>query len=253
MRRGAISGLRVRCRRRVWMGGRDARSRRRTMRRLWGCAGPSAAGSGGGHALCRRGARRRQGLGRNPRVMPAPRSAGRRSDRAAVASRASGYSPRSSPCPEACGAGDRLGSHRSDLRRSHCYRGMLQRRGRNVGHCRIDFAAAREDVLRNDRGKAAIGELRIRDLCGEPPVSEKSDAVDVCDIGSVERTNISRIGAIARPIDLARRERKPADLRPYRPGDVQPDPRAAEKADERRRVDRRRLETAGDPAPAIGD
>jgi hypothetical protein len=29
---------------------------------------------------------------------------------------------------------------------------------------RVYFAAAREDVLRNDRGKAAIGELRVRDL-----------------------------------------------------------------------------------------
>ena len=49
--------------------------------------------------------------------------AGRRTDRAAVAERASGHPPRCVPCPEGRGAGDRLGPDRSDLRRSHGYRG----------------------------------------------------------------------------------------------------------------------------------
>src|SRR5260370_15019236 len=130
---------------------------------------------------------------------------------------------------------------------------MLQRRGRNMERRRVDFTGVRKDVLRNNRGKAAIGELRIRDLCGAPPVARKLDAVDVCDIATVERTNIAWIGAVVRPIDLARRERKPADLRPDRPGDVQPDPRAAEKADERPCIDRRPLGPTGDPAPASAD
>ena len=123
-------------------------------------------------------------MGRKPRAMPAPRSTGRGTDCAAVADRASGYPPRCAPCPEARGARDRLGSHRPDLRRPYCCRGMLQGCGRKTERRRVDFAGAREDVLRDDHGKAAIGELRIRDQCGEPPVTGKLDTVDVCDVGA---------------------------------------------------------------------
>ncbi len=118
---------------------------------------------------------------------------------------------------------------------------------------RDDLAGARENMLGGDGSEPAIGELRIPNLGGEHHVAHDLNVVDGPYIGLVEPANVARLGRVARPVGLARCQREPAHLRPDRPGDVQPGACAAEKGDERRRVDRRRLKGPGHPAPALPD
>jgi hypothetical protein len=253
---------------RRWRGGPRLMSRRLSMhiyrlvplrrgsmvRDICRTAGPSAAWSAGLPLLHYRRLRRRQGVNRvRPLEIPTPRNVRRRTGRAAIANRASGTPSRCFSRAASCGAGHRLRPQRPDLGRSHRHRSALQGSGSRMARRRVDFAAGREDVLWNDRGKAAIGELRVRHLRGEPSVARKLDGINACDVAAVDRTDIRRIGAVARPIDLAGGERKPAELRSDRPGDVQPRASAAKKADKRRRIDRGGLETAGNPAPALTD
>ena len=119
--------------------------------------------------------------------------------------------------------------------------------------CCADIAGTGEDVLWDDGGESAIGELGVGNLRGQHHVPHHLDVVDVPDTAAVDATNVARVGRVARPIGLAWREWEPADLRPDRPGHIQPDARSAEKRNERRRVNRRRLEGPRNPAPAIFD
>src|SRR5215471_11258635 len=95
--------------------------------------------------------------------------------------------------------------------------------------CRIDLAGGGKYVLRHDGGEPAVDKRRVGELGGGNPVPRDVDAVDARHIGSVERADVTRVGGIARPEYLPGSERKPADLRPDRPGEIEPNSGAAEK------------------------
>jgi hypothetical protein len=75
------------------------------------------------------------------------------------------------------------------------------------------------------------------------------------DVADVDIADIGRVAVIARPIDLARRQREPADRRSRigrnRHGCL--DCRLGDEGDQRRGIDRLGDELAGDPAPATLD
>ena len=88
---------------------------------------------------------------------------------------------------------------------------------------------------------------------GAPCDSLIDDGVDVFDVGDVDVADIGGVAGIARPVHLARRQRKPADRRPRsrRLGD--PGRGQSDKGDECGRIDRLRDVAARDPAPAVVD
>ena len=181
------------------------------------------------------------------------RRARHRADRAAIPGSGPGNSARCSSRAQPRRTGQRLAPHRPDRRRLHGHSRMIESRERHLARRGVHPAGACKYVLWDNRRKSTVGELRIRDLCRRSSTARKRDRVDVCDVGAVERADIARISVVARPIDFPGSERKPADLRPDRARDIEPDTQPVKKADEGRCVDWRRHEAAGHPALTVTD
>src|SRR5207244_1083767 len=78
------------------------------------------------------------------------------------------------------------------------------------------------------------------------------DLRDLLDRAGIDAADQPQIARIARPIDLARPQRKPRDNRPDRVGGAEPDTGAADKVDRRGDIDRMRDLGARDPGPPLG-
>src|SRR4029077_11523429 len=87
-----------------------------------------------------------------------------------------------------------------------------------------------------------------------PRRDNRVDLGDI-DVGDIDVAYIGEVAGIGRPIDLARRQRKPADRRSSTDRDRYGHRyrRWRNEGDQRRRIDRLGGELAGDPRPAVVD
>jgi len=225
--RGLRHRVDARCRselREIWPGGRT--------RRGWPC----------GFGLS--GGRRRR---RYPRCRTAGsvRHRMRGGGRCSCRSRSSsGRRRRGRPRQNRRGYGD--GSVTKDLRRN-----------RNRSRCHrlgLDKGPRRHHGRRGSVCELLTDDLRRRVAGGRPRSDNRVDLGDA-DVGDVDVAYVGRVAGIGGPIDLARRQRKPADRRSciYRDRHGHRDRRRRNKGDECGCIDRHRDELAGHPAPAVVD
>ncbi len=84
-------------------------------------------------------------------------------------------------------------------------------------------------------------------------VDDGGDVRDVGDVRDIDVAHVARADAVGRYVDLARRQRHPADSGPATHGDADLQARPADPGDQRRRVDRAAHVGARRPAPAAAD
>src|SRR5690606_38022486 len=118
-------------------------------------------------------------------------------------------------------------------------------------HDASEHRAPADEVIRCGRGDRAwmravtVLEIAVSAGVDVPDVR----VVDDDRIRCVDMSNVTRRMAIPRNVDFARAERKPADA--ATDGEGHADVRAADPANQRRRVDRSIVTRAGHPAPAL--